>query len=214
VRNIAGFLEIKDSGGRIQVKSVDGIKINGDYSQMEITDVSGKASSEVLIRGQSGPISLTNITGNVKIDNPYGKIDLRNIRGNVDLDSKGAQITADNIIGDWGTDAEYSNFEITRLSAKRIAITNKSGKINLELKVVPTFVDIRNEYADVNLDMPQGFGGEIDLNVTYGNLDTNFPLQKRKNSDGSGTYGMRAGSNGSAKLAVETKSGNIRVMQR
>jgi DUF4097 and DUF4098 domain-containing protein YvlB len=196
------------------VKGVDGIKINGDYSQMDISDVSGKAAGEISIRGQSGPISVTNATANVKIDNPYGMIQLSNIRGNVDLDSKGARVTADNIIGDWHTDAEYSNFEITRLSAKRITITNKSGKIDLELKVVPTFVDIRNEYADVNVELPQGFGGEIDLNVTYGTLDTNIPLQKRKNFDGSGAYGIRSVGNGSVKLAVETKSGNIRVMQR
>jgi hypothetical protein len=215
VNNIAGFLEIKDSGGKIRVKTVDGIKINGDYSQMEISDVSGKAASEISIRGQSGPVALANATGNVKIDNPYGMIQLNNIRGNVDLDSKGARVTADNVVGDWHTDAEYSNFGITKLSAKRVTITNKSGKIDLELKTVPTFVDIRNEYADVNVDLPSGFGGEVELNVSYGNLNTNLPsLKQRKLDNGAGAYALRTVGDGSVKLAVETKSASIRVMQR
>jgi hypothetical protein len=215
VNNVSGFLEIKDSGGKIQVKTVDGIKINGDYSQMEISDVSGKAASEISIRGQSGPVSLANANGNVRIDNPYGNIELKNIKGNVDLDSKGARVTADNVVGDWHTDAEYSNVQITKLSAKRVTITNKSGKIDVELKIVPTSVDIRNEYADVDVNLPSGFGGDVDLNVSYGNLTTNLPSLKQKKFDnGAGAYGLRTVGDGSVKFAVETKSANIRVMQR
>ena len=215
VNNVLGFLEIKDSGGRIRVKTADGIRINGDYSQMEISDVSGKASKEISIRGQSAPIAIANATGNVKIDNPYGMVELRNIHGNVDLDSKGARIMADYVVGDWQTNAEYCSFELTRISAKRVTISNKSGKINVELKIVPTFVNIKNEYADVNLDLPSGFGGDVDLNVSYGNLSTNLPSLKQKKLDnGSGAYGLRTVGNESVKIAIETKSANISVMQR
>jgi hypothetical protein len=215
VNNVAGFLEIKDSGGKINVKNVDGIKINGDYSQMEISDVSGKASHEISIRGQSGPVAVTNATGNVRIDNPYGMIELRNIRGNVDLDSKSARITAEDVFGDWRTDAEYSTFELTKISAKRMTITNKSGKVNVELKTVPTFVDIKNEYADVNLEIPSGFAGEVELNASYGGISTNLPsLKQRKLENGAGASGLRSVGDGSVKIAVETKSANVRVMQR
>jgi hypothetical protein len=214
VNNVAGFVEIKDSGGKISAKGMDGIKINGDYSQMEISDVSGKASREISIRGQSGPIAVTNATGNVKIDNPYGMIELRSIRGNVDLDSKGARITAEDIVGDWRTDAEYSTFELTKITAKRVSIANKSGKVNVELKTVPTFVDIKNEYADVNLEMPSGFAGEVELNASYGSISTNLPSVKQKKlENGSGAYGLRSAGDGSVKIAVETKSANVRVMQ-
>ena len=80
---------------------------------------------------------------------------------------------------------------------------------------MPTFVNIKNEYADVNLDLPSGFGGDVDLNVSYGNLSTNLPSLKQKKLDnGSGAYGLRTVGNESVKIAIETKSANISVMQR
>jgi hypothetical protein len=215
VNTVAGFLDIKNSGGKIRAKGVDGIRINADYSQMEISDVSGKVSKTIVIRGQSGPIALTNVTGDVKIDNPYGQVELRNIRGNVDLDTKSARIIADGVVGDWNTDAEFSTFDLRDISAKRLTISNKSGKIEVDLKIVPSVVEIRNEYSDVDVELPSGFAGSVDLNASYGSVNTNLPSVKLKKLDnGAGAYAMRTVGDGSAKIEVETKSASIRVMQR
>jgi hypothetical protein len=65
------------------------------------------------------------------------------------------------------------------------------------------------------MDLPSGFGGDVELNVSYGNLTTNLPSLKQKKLDnGSGAYGSRTVGDGSVKLSVVTKSANIRVMQR
>jgi DUF4097 and DUF4098 domain-containing protein YvlB len=169
----------------------------------------------VVIRGQSGPIALTNITGDVKIENPYGQIELRNVRGNVDLDTKSARIIADGVVGDWKTDAEFSTFDLRNIRANRLKISNKSGKIEVDLKTVPSVVETRNEYSDVDVELPSGFKGSVDLNASYGSVHTNLPSVKLKKLDnGAGAYAMRMTGDGSAKIEVETKSASIRVNER
>lgn len=215
VNDASGMVDIEDQSGKVSVKNAAGVTVRGSYSSIEIVDISGKGAREIALTGQSATIAVTNATGNLKIENPYGNIDLRNIRGNVSLTSKSGRVTADEITGDWASDTEYSTYSVRGLSGKNVAVRNKSGKVDMTLKSMPTTVDIRNEYADVNLDLPIGFSGDVDLNVTYGRLDTNLPLQKSKSFDSSGGYGIRTvGGSGKAKISVETKSGNVRVMER
>jgi DUF4097 and DUF4098 domain-containing protein YvlB len=95
-----------------------------------------------------------------------------------------------------------------------VTITNKSGKIDLTLKVAPSAVDIKNEYADVDVNMPAGFSGDVDLNATYGQIRTNLQLAKSKSFSGAGGYAMGKIGSGNGTFSVETKSGNVRVMQR
>jgi DUF4097 and DUF4098 domain-containing protein YvlB len=212
--DISGVLEIEDQSGTVRARNVGGIRIDGLYSTMEVSDVSGKGAKEITMRGQSGPIYLARATGALKIDNPYGNVDLREIRGNVDLKSKSSRITADDVSGEWFSETEYSSYSVRRLTSKRVTMTNKSGKIDLDLSSLPSLVDIRNEYADVDIEMPEGFKGDVDIDVTYGKLETNLPLLKNRPYRESGGYRLRVPGDGRSKLSIETKSGNVSVMQR
>ena len=210
--NIAGMLDIEGRSGRVTAKTVDGVKISAAYSPIEVSDVSGKASQEISILGQSGNISLRDAVGNVRMESAYGKIDLENIRGNVDI--KGTHVEAYKIIGDWRSETQYGQIIVRDLSAKRIIATCRSGKIDMTLKTAPSELDIKNEYADVNVDMPSGFSGDVDLNVTYGNIHTNLPLSKEKSFQGGGAYAMGKIGSAGGKFSIETRSANINVKQR
>jgi hypothetical protein len=62
--------------------------------------------------------------------------------------------------------------------------------------------------------MPPGFSGDVDINVTYAHIETNLPLSKTKSFDGGGGYAMGKIGTGNGKLSIETKSGNVKVLQR
>ena len=212
--NIAGMLEIEDNSGTVKVRSVDGVKIANNYGTTEVSDIAGKAGKPIVLGGQSGMITLANAKGNVQIQNPYGPVTLRDIKGNVDLQSSSNQVTAKRISGDWTSKTEYCTVSIDDLSAKSVTMTNSGGPIDISLRTVPTTVDIRNEYAKVDLEIPRGFSGDVDLNVTYGAIKTNLELAKTKSFDGGGGYAIGKIGSGSGKLSVETKSGELKVMQR
>jgi hypothetical protein len=212
VNNISGMLEIEGKSGRVIAKTVDGIRVASAYGPIDVSHVSGKASKEISIVGQSGNLTLTDAIGDVKIENPYGNIDLENIRGNIDL--KGSHVEANDCTGDWQSETQYGNVTARNLSSKKILMTSKSGKVDLRLKTPPSEIDIKNEYADVNVEMPVGFSGDVDLNVSYGTIHTNLQLEKEKSFDGGGGYAMGKIGTGNGRISLETKSANINLKQR
>lgn len=214
VSNIGGMLEVEDQSGTVRARAMDGVKVTNEYGPIEISDVTGKAGKPIILGGQSGTISVTNAKGNVQIKNPYGPVTLRDIKGNVDLQSKSNQVVANRISGDWSSRTEYCTISIEELSAKTVTMTNTGGPIELSLQSVPTTIDIKNEYAKVDVEMPKGFSGEVDLNVSYGSIKTNLELSKTKSFDAGGGYAMGKIGSGNGKLSIETKSGELRVMQR
>jgi DUF4097 and DUF4098 domain-containing protein YvlB len=214
VNNVKGMLNVEDKSGMIRARGMDGAVIDGQYSTMEIADVWGKAGKVIALEGQSGSITLSNATGVVRINNPYGIIDLKDIRGNVEVQSKSSNIRATGVTGDWSSTTEYSQVTLRDLSAKRVSVSNSSSPIDITLKTAPTDVEIRNEYGPVTLSMPPGFSGEVDINVTYARIETNLPLAKTKSFDGGGGYAIGKIGTGNGKLSIETKSGNVKVMQR
>ncbi|MDP2884086.1 MAG: DUF4097 family beta strand repeat-containing protein [Ignavibacteria bacterium] len=212
--DIGGMLEVEDKSGKIHAKGMDGVKVEGDYSSMEISDVRGKAGKAITLSGQSSPIFLSDAVGEVQINNPYGTIDLKEIKGSVEAKSRSSTVRASGVSGDWTSTTEYCTLSLRDVSAKRVTMSNTGGQIDIALTLAPTFVDIKNEYAKVNLEIPAGFSGDVDLNVTYGHIETNLPLSKTKSFDGGGGYAIGKIGTGNGKLSIETKSGNVKVMQR
>ena len=91
-------------------------------------------------------------------------------------------------------------------------MTNKSDKIEAELSVVPSTVDIRNEYGSVSVDLPRGFSGDISLDAEYGKVNTDFPIQSRNR--GSSGYAIGKVGSGTGRITIETRSGNIELSQK
>ena len=211
---IAGMLRIENTSGKIRVKNADGMYIDANYTSVDASTISGKAAREIFVKGQSGSLHLEDAVGNVKIDNPYSTINLIKIKGNVDVSSKSARINGTDITGDWASRTEYSSVTVRGLSAQRIEMTNKSNPIDLQLTIPPTHMDIRNEYGSVTVSMPSGFSGEVDLNATYGKVDTNLPLEKTRSFKGAGAYAIGKVGSGNGKINIETSSANVKLMQR
>ena len=212
VENVAGFFKAKNQSGKIRVKQIDGLFVDAMYTSVDAAEISGKGGKEITVRGQSGSLKLENAVGNLRIENPYSKIELKNIKGSVDLSTKSSRVTADGIQGDWNSNTEYSSLMIRDLTAQSIRMTNKSNPIDLQLKNTPSTIDIKNEYGSVSVNMPPGFSGDVMLEATYGNVDTNLPV--RSKSLGGGAYATGKVGSGSGSITIETKSAGIKLIQR
>ncbi|MBI3585736.1 MAG: DUF4097 family beta strand repeat protein [Ignavibacteriales bacterium] len=212
INNVSGFVDVGTKSGTVKVKQVEGINIDADYTKVEVISVSGKSKKEIIINGRSGSLILEDAVGDLKIDNPYSKMDLKKIRGNVELRTTSATVRAEDIIGDWTSYTEYATVTLDNLTAQTISMTNKSNPIEVQLKNAPNKISIKNQYGRVDVEMPQGFSGEVNLESEYGKIDTNLPI-KSKNL-GSGAYGMGKIGTGNGSINIETKSANIKLIQR
>lgn len=212
VSRVKGDLDVTTRSGTVRVKEVLGLVVEAPYTNVQAVDVAGKSGKNISVRGQSGSVSLENVTGNVVLDCPYSPVDLQNIDGSVDLTTKSSQVEARDISGNWTSGTEYSTLRLKGLKSKAVSIVNRSGDVNIDLSVVPSTIQVRNEYAGVSVRLPKGFSGEIALDAEYGRVETDFPVRTR-NSGSSGYANGKVGS-GTGSITIETKSGNIGLIQK
>ena len=210
LNNVKGFADISSESATIRARSVDAIQVQANYSTVKINGVRGIPGKPIIANGQSGTLTLENATGNVQIDNPYSSIDLARINGNITIDSKSATIHAEDIDGDWISRTEYSSVRVRRITANNVNITNNSNPVSVQLKNVPSNIDIRNEYGDVSVHMPTGFSGDIDMYAEYGTVDTNFPIKHKSGRRSS--YTAKVGS-GNGSITIKTESANIELIE-
>ncbi|HEY4612600.1 MAG TPA: hypothetical protein VII11_06425, partial [Bacteroidota bacterium] len=157
--NIAGFVDVQSQSGTVKIKNVKGVSVDANYSTIEVSDVSGEAKKDIFVKGQSGRIVIENATGNVTVDDRYSNITLKKIRGSVELSSQSARISGEEIAGSWSSHTQYSTITLRGLSAQTISMTNSSNPIDIELKIVPTKIEIKNQYGGVKATMPKGYSG-------------------------------------------------------
>ena len=207
INDVKGFVDVQDQSGTLRVRSVEGIKVNAPYANIEIASVDGKSGKPISIKGQSGKLNLENITGDVSIDDPYSPIELRTIRGNVDVRTRSAKLSADDVIGNLHAQTEYTTFDIGDIIADTIFISDKSSSIELNLRRTPRRVEIRNEYGNVSVHLPESYSGEMNLKVSYGKIKSDLPLDVQE----LGSSAFFVGKLGDRKnsMAISTSSGNI-----
>ena len=212
VSRVAGYLEVSDKSGSVRVRTVEGIQVDAAYSDVEISDVSGKQGTPIVIRGMSGRLSLVRAVGNTKIDNSYSTMELAEIKGNVEVRAQSASIDAQDIVGDWKSQTTYTGVRVKGLKAQSIYVSNSSSEVELDLVVVPSKLEVRNSYGSVEVSLPKGLSAKVKLKADYGSVKTDLPVDVDVMGSGAVAIGTVGG--GSGSFVIEAKSGNVRVRER
>ncbi|MCI0552942.1 MAG: DUF4097 family beta strand repeat-containing protein, partial [Anaerolineae bacterium] len=215
------FVDVLTESGTVRVKTAKGVKVDGKYTKVEISDISGvllkshpilSNKKDIVLINESGNITLENAVGNVNIDDRYATIKLKNIRGNIDLVTESGSVSAEKIAGNWNSRAPYTRVTLKDLSAQKVVMDNSGSNVDIELSTIPNVIDIKNQYGGVDVLMPKGFSGSVILEATYANVESDLPI--RIKSLGGGAYGTGTVGSGTGKISIETESGNIRLFQR
>lgn len=210
--HVKGMLNVETKSGSLRAQDIKGLTVDAPYSTVEATGITGIPGKEVSVAGQSDPIALEAVSGNVVVNSPYSSISLRGIQGSVNVSTKSGRVTADDVSGDWSAKTEYTSLDLRRLRSRSVTITNKSANVDLDLAVVPNTLTVRNEYGSVSVSVPKGYSGDITLDAEYGSVETDFPI--RVKNKGSSGYAIGKVGSGTGSISIETKSGNIELTQR
>lgn len=212
VTDVRGSVAITTKSGTVRVRKAVGLRVEAPYTEVEAAEIDAAGREPITILNQSGSIALDQIKGDVVLDCPYTGVDLKSVSGSVEVRSKSSTIRANDVTGNWKSQTEYSTLRLRGLSAKSIVVVNKSNRVDLEILAVPERIEIRNEYGSVDVALPKGFSGAVDLDAEYGSIETNLPVTVRKRSSSAiaiGTVGSGRGT-----ITIQTKSGNIGLTQR
>jgi DUF4097 and DUF4098 domain-containing protein YvlB len=210
IANITGNLAVQCTSGRISVETLTGAaRIDAEYSTIELLHWKNTDSSASTITGKSGRLTIGDAATALRIDDPYSTITLRRVTGNVQVSTVSGNIKGETITGNLTARSTYTPITIHDLTAANISVTDQSNNIEISTLNVPNTIDIHSRSGAINLSMPAGFQGDVDMSADYGKIDTNLPVKLKTMQSSAvaiGKVGTKAGS-----LSVETTSGNISV---
>ncbi|MDB5119907.1 MAG: hypothetical protein JWN56_1125 [Sphingobacteriales bacterium] len=157
--NLNGVHNIKTSGGNIQVSKLMG-NVQGKTSGGNI-DVSD-TDENINLETSGGNISAQNCKGTIKLRTSGGNLDLGKLNGTITATTSGGNIQGDQIQGELITGTSGGNMNLSKLACNLDASVS-SGAIQVEVVKLSKFIKIRSGSGNVNLQIPDGNGLNLDL---------------------------------------------------
>ncbi|MFC2135506.1 DUF4097 family beta strand repeat-containing protein [Bacteroidota bacterium] len=211
IDDVKGTVKASDRSGKLKVNNVLGIALDIPYSNLMLSEVTS-GDKPLLISSRSEKLFFENIVADLNIDDSYSNFEIKNHKGDINLSSRSGEIVVYGLEGNWESETQYSTYRFVNMKSDRIKIDNRSNPITIDLLNVPRSIEIKNPYGNVDISIPKGFGGEVELVAQYGEIACDLPLKFKSEGSTSTAYG-RVGS-GSGKIKIEVRSANITINEK
>lgn len=195
--------------GEVLVENVDGrLLVDVASADIRSTDGSGEfvfdtGSGDVDVVGHDGGLLCDTGSGDVKVERVGGgELTFDTGSGNV----TGGSIRASRLIADTGS----GDVKLDDVRADRITADTGSGNVELGLVTSPSDILVDVGSGDVRIRVPDDFGATVEIDTGSGGIHTGLPIQVDEVDEDRlrGTIG-----NGSARLRIDTGSGDVRIEQ-
>jgi DUF4097 and DUF4098 domain-containing protein YvlB len=144
---------------------------------------------------------ISTASGNVKAEGFSGRLHLSTASGDVTVRGVGGEIRANTASGT----VRIANATGT------VNANTASGDVEVELTRVEGNGNMRFSSAsgDVNVRLPSNIDARVSMSTASGDIETNFPIEVRRDRYGSGTRAEGQLGSGSRDLKISTASGNV-----
>jgi len=170
-----------------------------------------------------GNLSVTNLTGEIKLNSSGGNIKLSKIVGRVDVSTAGGNLKYDNILGDIMSSTSGGNVKILNFNGNvnvstsggnmelegmngEVVATTSGGNIKLVYAGRNQGIKLNTSAGNINVRVPEDFDAEADLTTSLGNINSDFAKVDKESM--SAILKVRL-NNGGNLLRCETSVGNI-----
>jgi DUF4097 and DUF4098 domain-containing protein YvlB len=144
---------------------------------------------------------ITTASGNLKAEGFSGRINLSTASGDVTVSGVGGEIKASSASGT----VRVANATGT------VNASSASGDVEVELTRLEGAGDMRFSSAsgDVHVKMPTNIDARVSLSTVSGDIETNFPIEVRRNRHGSGSRAEGQLGSGTRELKISSASGDV-----
>ena len=147
----------------------------------------------------SGDVSVSGVSGDLKVKSISGTVEVKGATGNVNASSISGEVRVEDVNG--------------TVSAK-----STSGEVRVDINRVEgaaTRMEFTSVSGGVTVRLPGNADAEVDMSVLTGNLKTDFPLQIEEPERGPGrrAHGI-IGGGGARKLRLNSVSGNVYLLRQ
>ena len=148
VRSVKGA-EITNRIGSVHIENIDGdLTLKVSYRDAEVVDVQG----ECRIESTNADLDVRDIQGRVEIENRYGRIELNDIPQDIIVDGSHSQIRGMNLAGNISIESSFKSIYLENTGPVKIIATNAP----IEIYEASGLVDIKNNYGSVKLNDIKG----------------------------------------------------------
>ena len=221
VTNVSGDINITGYDG--SAVTVAGFKEGRDRDLVEVEDTSAAGRVELRVRyprecncdasirfelrvPRSTNFNFERIStasGNIKAENVTGRLELHTASGDVTLQGVSGEVRA----------ASASGSVRVREAAGTVNASTASGNVDVELARLEGTGDMRFSSAsgDVSVRLPSSLDARVDMSTASGSIETDFPIEVKKDRYSSGYTARGQLGGGSRLLKISSASGDVRL---
>lgn len=205
-RSAAVYLAV----GKVSVANVDGrLAIDAHSAPVTATGTRGALSIDV----GSGPVTVSGAKGELLVDTGSGPVEVTRFEGTaLSVDTGSGEVTASEIKAEEiSIDTGSGDIRLTGGTAPRLALETGSGGVTADLRSDPTSLVVETGSGNIAVTAPGSLGAEVEIETSSGEIETDFQLQVTRHSRDHlvGRIG-----DGRGKIAIETGSGDVRLIRR
>ena len=196
------------AAGRISARNVDG-NLHLDTGSGEITTEG--TSGELNLDTGSGDVTVDGADGEVNVDTGSGSVRIRDVTGpDLSVDTGSGDVTVDGVEAP-DIEIDTGSGSVTVLGARtgRVEIDTGSGGVRIETVAGRASIGVDTGSGSVELSVPGDYAGRVSLETSSGRMETELPITLLRKTDDE--IEGEIGSGGSARIEVETGSGDITI---
>jgi lia operon protein LiaG len=233
----------RNQGRRVELSGTgEGLRAHADLSvrmpagsQVSVYLAVGKVSianvnGELMVDSHSAPITATATKGTLVLDVGAGEVHVTGAEGSLTVNTgsgsveisgfSGAELNVDTGSGgvtgsalkssEVRIDTGSGDIELTAVTAPVISLDTGSGSVGAELRGPVRELAVQTGSGDVSVRAPASLAAEVELETASGGIETDFPLQVTRHSR---DHVVGQIGNGTGRIAVETGSGDVRLLR-
>jgi len=166
LEEIRGDIMAQNSYGEINLVEckADQIEIENVYASVSLSDIqAGETGIE-----NSGMVTVTDLAGELFIQNAYGLVELSGIRGDIDVSNSYQPIVISEVAGSAHLQNTYANIEISDISGT-VTVSNERGSIKAFEVIGP--VDLSSSFGNVYLMVGNELASGSSIYTTDGTIN-------------------------------------------
>ena len=189
--DVGGKAEIVHAYGKVKLENISQeVKVEGSHSKIFGQNLGG--ASEIITSYENislfdvGPLKITCRHSPIEIDgarefvdisNNYSTVRVRNLQGNLLIDGRKLKIYAKKVVGqEISVASSYENIDLSDFSGKTI-IKNSHGDIFLQPLPLTHPLEVKGEYANIQLSWPSGGKYPIEAKDKNGEIKWKLPVE-------------------------------------
>ncbi|UCG59201.1 MAG: DUF4097 family beta strand repeat protein [Phycisphaerales bacterium] len=142
----------------------------------------------------------------------YGSINLTDLKGTINARSSYASITTENTEGRVELETSYGNITCNNITSANISARTSYGSVDVSCSPATAAdmnANVATSYGGIEFETPPGFAGEVDLQTSFGSINTDLPITIKGGISKNHIRGVVG--QGNARLRLKTSFGSIRV---